>query len=423
MSSTTKKRPPAAWLSFGIVGAVASVFVIVACGSEREPLEEGPSAPDAAAVTDAGGDVRLCPSNSCLPYHLDCNGEASDGCEVNSRTDIANCGGCGIKCEEVDGSAPVNTKLVCIDGKCKHLCVDQPVGNASMPMRNCAGADPMFGDPIKGCPNAIVCDPFNCGECGVKAPVDSTGDRICFGGNPISSCPVGTKNCGNGACGNQCKNLKADPQNCGVCGRSCPDSSISPGIVTALQFKNIGFSCSDSKCVPVCASDPFSQWKDCDGDFDKTVADPTNPAFNGCELDTYHNKENCGACGKVCEQVCHTNPSSEKLEQVCDCPPGLTWCGSSCVDTKNDPRHCGSCTGVCLGPQDTGNGTPVCVESQCSYKCNAGFANCNKQIPDGCEVDIQNFPDHCGACGHKCEKDQRCGNGVCQVKNCSEVLK
>jgi hypothetical protein len=163
---------------------------------------------------------------------------------------------------------------------------------------------------------------------------------------------------------------------------------------------------------------PPALWADCDGDFDKTVADPTNPAFNGCELDTFNNMTNCGACKNACKEVCHTKPSSTTLEQVCDCPPGLTWCGDKCIDTKNDPHHCGSCGGECLGPWEGGHGSPVCIDSQCQYQCEAGWANCNKQLPDGCEMDIQNVPDNCGACGHKCGKDQRCGNGVCQTKDC-----
>jgi hypothetical protein len=417
-----------AWLV--AVAATAAALGLVACSSKDEPV---PSAPLDASVSadvtapDAGVDTGApqCPSNDCLPFHLDCNADAGDGCETNIRTDIENCGACGKHCEVEGGVAPPHSRPACVDGACVFLCTDDPPFG---PMRNCAGANPLVGDPVLGCLNQLACDPRNCGACGVLPPLDSTGDRICSMGNALPACPTGTTNCRVGTCGTQCKDLNHDAKNCGACGRQCPDSSIDPGKVAALAAKHIVFTCNGPNpdgglpgCTPICETSalPSHIWKDCNGDFDKTVGDPTNPAFNGCELDTFGNKSNCGACGTACNEVCHTKPSSTTLEQVCDCPPGLTWCGNACVDTTNDPHHCGSCAGDCLGPWEDGHGSPVCVDSQCSYKCNAGYADCNKQLPDGCEVDTQNYPDHCGSCSHRCGPNQRCGNGECQVKDCA----
>lgn len=47
----------------------------------------------------------------CAPEREDCNGYADDGCEVDIADDPLNCGGCGIRCDGIEGQA-------CIDGHC-----------------------------------------------------------------------------------------------------------------------------------------------------------------------------------------------------------------------------------------------------------------------------------------------------------------
>lgn len=415
------------------VVATVALGVVVACASQRdddflESVDPSFGEGDAGASPDA---EPLCPSNRCPPFHLDCNGDAGDGCEANIRSDVKNCGACGTLCALDGGAPPPFTQPACIESACAYQCItDLEWG----PMRNCTGADPTKGDPVLGCPNQILCDPFNCGGCGIVAPLDPTGDRICASGVPLAACPAGTTNCHSGGCGGQCKNLNTDSLNCGACGRKCPDPSIPSATVLALEAKHISFACDGPNpdgglptCVPTCKHAPLflQQWEDCDGDFAATVADPTNPAFNGCEVNAFGNVNDCGKCGNHCAVVCHTKKGSTTGEQVCDCPAGRTWCASpwpgDCVDTDNDPRHCGSCAGDCPGPWDGGAGNPTCIGGKCGYKCKAGWADCNKTISatDGCEVNTQNFPKHCGACGRECRDNQRCGNGECLVEACS----
>ncbi|OJY29051.1 MAG: hypothetical protein BGO98_42415 [Myxococcales bacterium 68-20] len=47
----------------------------------------------------------------CVDGQADCNGARSDGCEVDTRSDPHNCGGCGITCDLSIGQA-------CVAGKC-----------------------------------------------------------------------------------------------------------------------------------------------------------------------------------------------------------------------------------------------------------------------------------------------------------------
>jgi len=50
-------------------------------------------------------------SRECPIGKADCNGNAADGCEVNTQSDPRNCGGCGIVCDAIDGQA-------CVGGRC-----------------------------------------------------------------------------------------------------------------------------------------------------------------------------------------------------------------------------------------------------------------------------------------------------------------
>jgi hypothetical protein len=47
----------------------------------------------------------------CLSSRADCDQRRSNGCEVNIMDDPANCGGCGIRCDGIEGQA-------CVEGRC-----------------------------------------------------------------------------------------------------------------------------------------------------------------------------------------------------------------------------------------------------------------------------------------------------------------
>jgi hypothetical protein len=60
-----------------------------------------------------------CAVASCNSGFADCNSSAIDGCEVNTRTDLNNCGGCGIKCstgQTCTGGTCVAAAPTCFDG-------------------------------------------------------------------------------------------------------------------------------------------------------------------------------------------------------------------------------------------------------------------------------------------------------------------
>ena len=58
---------------------------------------------------------------------------------------------------------------------------------------------------------------------------------------------------------------------------------------------------------------------------------------------------------------------------------------------------------------------PACISGMCGLgACAIGFADCNNNPADGCEVNILNDVNNCGTCGHVCTGSQKCANGACQ---------
>tara|TARA_B100000609_G_scaffold199625_1_gene205155 strand:+ start:7313 stop:10876 length:3564 start_codon:yes stop_codon:yes gene_type:complete len=136
----------------------------------------------------------------------------------------------------------------------------------------------------------------------------------------------------------------------------------------------------------------------CDGQIDELCATScTQKGFQLCDglcLDTRNNPVHCGACGKVCSSI------QQCQEGKCICEDGLLACGDACVDPQKSNDHCGACGKTCT------NG----------LSCQAGICKCpigQKQCGNTC-VDTQiSFP-HCGACNNACAAGMFCESGECK---------
>jgi hypothetical protein len=262
---------------------------------------------------------------ACEPFHADCNGLASDGCETATNSDPANCGACGNKCEDgvvcwkgacgcpngftQCGDECVNTQsdnLNC--GACGSIC-KAPTDDADprwtcgpgvTPEHTkwlCASAscdlqcEPGFGDCDHnfcgtGCEVFLGNDPANCGACGHACAAGQT----CENGTCL--CPPGTTRCGDA-----CVDLMSDPNHCGGCGKECPGPFDDKG----------GPVCNGGVCSYVC----FPGFANCDGRIG-----------NGCEANLATSQKNCGSCGTRCdvargqpcvEGVCLTKPCEDPI--------------------------------------------------------------------------------------------------------------
>ncbi len=148
-------------------------------------------------------------------------------------------------------------------------------------------------------------------------------------------------------------------------------------------------------------------------------ADCDKNAGNGCEVDLTSDDANCGACGKACTGGAHTGASCEAsvCKQTCD--TGYDDCdedfANGCeADLKGDPSTCGKCAPCAQYP----NEVPSCAAGQCEYACQADYADCNGELPDGCEKHLPDDVANCGSCGHVCGAQHAtasCEAGKCEI--------
>ena len=136
---------------------------------------------------------------------------------------------------------------------------------------------------------------------------------------------------------------------------------------------------------------------------------------DGCEMNIFSDPNNCGSCGRVCFTP---NGMASRINGQCriaSCNAGFADCDGNpqngCeVDITGDPRNCGSCNAIC--PAVT-NAATICANSACGFVCNSGWAHCDLDGPVACETPL-GTNDNCGSCGDQCQGGKSCVGGVCQ---------
>jgi len=314
------------------------------------------------------------------------------------------------------------------------------------------------------CPNSqflcdvdLLTDPYNCGECGNACP-ESNGTEAytCVDGRCVLSCnPQSGLDC-DGIPDNGCEtNPQLNNDHCGACGNKCPADK--PCTFRGIAEYGCGCRSGEIACpgpgleaLFPCVDPEFND-KHCGGcnnacprEGDGSETAPPNTYFgcakgecgalkcvsqfvgdcdgvrdNGCEQDLVDD-DNCGACGNKCPegQRCAVYAG---LIPMCMCPDGLTFCGSctrgrctgSCADLVNDNENCGACNVRCDGEDE-------CVYGKCEITCPTGWADCNGNRDDRCETHVAADPKNCGACGNVCDgiAGQACVDGQCMVEPC-----
>jgi hypothetical protein len=315
-----------------------------------------------------------CSTAVCVGGHADCNALPGDGCETTPASDSNHCGACGHACSFA------NAAPRCTDGACGFSVCDEGFADCD-------------GQQANGCEVALSNDPSHCGGCDVRCTyAHATG--VC--GNSacaLGACDAGWANCdGNPA--NGCEASLTDSlANCGACGTVC---ETRPNATTTCGAGTCGFACDATHA-------------DCDG----------NPA-NGCEVSLTDSLANCGACGNTCTQgrSCVAGSCSATA-----CTAGQANCDgvdlNGCeVTLATDAAHCGSCQNACA----FANAGAACANGACAMgSCHAGFADCDGNPANGCEVALASDAAHCGACNTQCSTDHgtpACANSACVVGSC-----
>ncbi|MBO4350494.1 MAG: hypothetical protein J6A01_06075, partial [Proteobacteria bacterium] len=316
--------------------------------------------------TKCNGDhVQSCDNNTivCKDGFDNCNGEALDGCEIDLSNDSKNCGECGNACKS--NQSCENRK--CVDRKCStglHLvgttCVEDDINNC--------GREGMDCTRLPGWAQG-TCEKAQC-------VYDSCTDNYHLAG---SKCIADS----NDWCGNheECYELDAKGTNKYV------DNSDHCGCNTAQ-----GYTCELGECI---ISQCHNGMKECYGeciDFSAThviscdeetlecasdYLDCDGQVTNGCEIYSLNDNEHCGSCDEE-NAKCNEGEMCSGGQCLLSCQYGLTDCGGTCVDLYAGNAE--SCDGTLL-------------------TCKEGFADCDQNVANGCEVNTTTSNQYCGAKG------------------------
>lgn len=154
-----------------------------------------------------GTSARTCagtPEDSC------CAGLLAPSC-IDTTSDPANCGGCGVLC--ADAQAPA-----CVGGAC--TCGTSARACAGTPEDSCCETDGAFS-----CTDTGI-DPAHCGACGEACDPDVGTNCVaatCLCGALGIGCggSIRATCCGEGTGAELCADLLTDEVNCGACDRRC----------------------------------------------------------------------------------------------------------------------------------------------------------------------------------------------------------
>ncbi len=290
----------------------------------------------------------------------------------------------------------------------------------------CRGATPRCDTKTGKC---VPCLPANdnCGD--GKYCVDLNGTYSCNPGCANDAmCKAGD---GGGAgalacCKNMCIDTASDNMNCGTCGNACANGSVCCSgkcVDTATDLKNCGAcgsACAGANATIACET-AKCVLKSCAAGF----ADCDKIGDNGCEVNTDTDAMNCLGCGMTCG-VANGRAGCNKGCTIDACNSGFADCdkqlANGCeVNTDVETANCGGCGMACPAAP---NANSACSAGKCVISaCNGTFLDCDNSPANGCEVNGSTDAKNCGACGGVCPAVTNgvagCAGGTCGIAFCT----
>jgi hypothetical protein len=360
------------------------------------------AAHDGAVKPTSDASLLLCEGTECPYPYTTCGATAALRCGTNLMNDKDNCGACGHACPDYGA---LNMSSRCVNGACALECKTVQIAcgpQASIIVfKNCNG---LVDD---GCETPVSDDPKNCGACGhACAPGQACVNGMC-------GCPDGKTYCPGCALTHPetCVDLDTSDLNCGACNVLCrnkPFAGACAPMPTNTRYGCGGGLCQTLKCTASTA--------DCNHDLNLGCAS------DGCETDVGTDPKNCGGCGNACApgQECRDDGSGPQCLAPCGAS-GKVQCPDKCADLLSDPFNCGACGWQCGAHA---NENAECRKGICATRCADGFADCDGNPTNGCEVNLANDPTSCGACGVTCDfvAGQPCVEGKCLMVECDAGL-
>ncbi len=391
--------------SDGCEADLASVTDCGACGNDCGALPG--VAPDAAACVAGACEI----AGACAPGFGDCNGDASDGCEVDLST-ASDCGACGNACvsgvevcsadgagvfaceTSCGGATPDRCGDACVDlasdptscGACGAVCPGAPFGTAVCDAGACELACDA-GYHVCGDACAEDASVASCGASCSPCPVPANASATCDGTACGYACLPGFADC-DGSAANGCESDLSAPSSCGACANDC---TALPGVSSSAVRCTAGACDVTGACAPGRA--------DCAGG-----------AADGCESDL-SSSSSCGACGVACDAATETCEPASGGGYVCTngCDASApARCGAACVDLDSDPAHCGACGASCASPS---GGSATCTAGACGFVCDASHHACG----DAClpNDDPASCGSSCTPCAAPANATATCEAGTC----------
>ncbi|MSP60208.1 MAG: hypothetical protein EXR72_07665 [Myxococcales bacterium] len=278
--------------------------------------------------------------------------------------------------------------------------------------------------------------------------------KLCNGGQCAIGCSA-LKGCGDGGTcdvdAGVCKSCGADPDCSGAtprcdlatarCVACLPEKDDCPmgkscskvnGVYTCVQGCKVDDECkADGGALTAACCDHLCVNTAADNAHCGKCASPCDVAKTCCAaacFDPMTDLDHCGGCGLACKPANGTGACMAGLCALTACAMGFNDCNKSLADgcevnLGTDTKNCGMCGMVCA----TANGTPGCNGTCTVAACAMGFADCDKDPQNGCEVDLTSTLAHCGMCGAACAAvahgTPACKAGQCAVAACDGTFK
>jgi Cys-rich repeat protein len=226
-------------------------------------------------------------------------------------------------------------------------------------------------------------------------------------------CPSG-RLCTGGACVAGCSASRGCPSGETCCGGACVDLMANPVSCGVCDNR-----CGLPNAVAFCRAGACAVGT-CAGGFADCDLAPTN----GCEVNAQTDLDHCGTCATVCPTGAHVAARTCVVGRCgITCDVGFADCNGDpadgCeVDLVTTAARCGACGTVCPARP---HAAPACVSRSCALRCDADYGDCDGDAGNGCETDTRASVAHCGACGRACSAPHAttaCGGSMCAVAAC-----
>ena len=380
---------------------------------------DGQTCDDGAFCTVAD----TCAGGSCVGTTRSCDDEiACTGVETcDEDADLCGAGTGSCSAGQICDASSGECALACAGCLISDTCYGDGQVNPLNPCQVCtlaAAQSDWSANDGASCDDGLFCTDND--TCSAGACVGG-GDRECGDGvscNGTEACDEDADICAAGT--STCTANKICDVAMDSCTATCTGCVID-GVCYGDGQRNPTNSCE--VCAPTSSKSSFSahDGAQCDDGLFCTEGDVcTGTVCGGAARD-------CGdgvACNgtEICDEDadrCEAGSSTCASGQMCDvatdmcvvsCGAETTACTNMCVDTDNNPAHCGGCGTVC--PSRDGAAT-TCVSGTCAFVCSEGLADCNVDPADGCEVDVSSDAANCGQCGLACGGGESCDAGNC----------